>query len=239
MHASFDYENEGGMLSRVVSKMEHLQAVLRGLQVPENPLVLDPVAADLNCNSKLWSLYNGKFLAEAKFEKSPDSFRQAVEFQDLQLLNDALIANLSVIISLERDKWYQSQPLLISKSASGVKSGIKATLSWYREVVTEPTFLGIRVSLGPDKRYQGSSTMVRACLNLNELHLSATRLEDRIVFTLLKWTKYSYNCSLYNVHAPFDYENEGGMLKKVVSKMEHSSTSSTSQCNSISGASRF
>ncbi|KAI9079223.1 hypothetical protein K1719_038828 [Acacia pycnantha] len=63
--------------------------------------------------------------------------------------------------------------------------------------------------------------MVRVCLNLNELHLSATRLEDRIVFTLLKWTMYSYNCSLYNVHAPFDYENEGGMLRKVVSKMEH------------------
>ncbi|KAI9073781.1 hypothetical protein K1719_044278 [Acacia pycnantha] len=63
--------------------------------------------------------------------------------------------------------------------------------------------------------------MVCACLNLNELRLIATRLEDSIVFTLFKRTMYSYNRSLYNMHASLDYENEEGMLRRVVSKIEH------------------
>ncbi|KAK4269200.1 hypothetical protein QN277_022388 [Acacia crassicarpa] len=71
-------------------------------------------------------------------------------------------------------------------------------------------------------RSRRSFTMkVRACLHLDELHLSATRLEDRIVFTLLERTMYAYNRSLYNMHGTLDFETEGGMLRNIVSKLEH------------------
>ncbi|KAI9107180.1 hypothetical protein K1719_021789 [Acacia pycnantha] len=63
--------------------------------------------------------------------------------------------------------------------------------------------------------------MVCSFLNLNDMRLTTSTLEDRIVFTLLERTVYSYHHSFYNTNVSLDDENEGEMLRRVVSKTEN------------------
>ncbi|KAI9079241.1 hypothetical protein K1719_038846 [Acacia pycnantha] len=73
-------------LSVIVSSMN--------LKVENNERQSRALICDASCiQAILKRLHWEKFLAEAKFQRSPNSFRQAVEAQDLQLLNDALMCH--------------------------------------------------------------------------------------------------------------------------------------------------